>query len=45
MLSFSFMHGALFTGGHVIDLVRFDAQRALEAIEAHRCGWSISCRR
>lgn len=36
---FSFMHLALFTGGHVIDMVRFDALRALELIERHRVQW------
>ena len=36
---FSGMHLALFTGGHVVDMVRFDAQRALELIERHRVQW------
>ena len=36
---FSMMHGALFAGGHVVDMVRFDALRALELIERHRVGW------
>ena len=32
-------HLALFTGGHVIDMVKFDALRALELIERHRVQW------
>ncbi|MFT4099964.1 MAG: AMP-binding protein [Burkholderiaceae bacterium] len=33
------MHHALFCGGHVVDMVRFDALRALELIERHRVQW------
>ncbi len=29
----------LFTGGHVVDMGRFDALRALELIERYRVGW------
>lgn len=36
---FSAIHAALFGGGHVVDMGRFDALRALELIERHRVEW------
>lgn len=37
--AFSLMHGALFVGGHVVEMGRFDALRALELIQQHRVQW------
>ncbi len=36
---FSAMHAALFAGGHVVEMGRFDALRALELIQQHRVQW------
>ena len=36
---FGLMHAALFTGGHVVDLQRFDAERMLAAIAQWRATW------
>lgn len=36
---FSVMHAALFVGGHVVEMGRFDPLRALELIERHRVEW------
>lgn len=36
---FNGIHQALFIGCHVVDMVKFDAQRALELIERHRVDW------
>lgn len=36
---FMLMHAGLFVGGTVIDMVKFDALRALELIDAHRVSW------
>jgi bile acid-coenzyme A ligase len=33
------MHAALFVGGHVVEMGRFDPLRALELIERHRVEW------
>ena len=37
--SFFLSHAALFIGSHVVDLVKFDAERALQLIETHRANW------
>ncbi len=36
---FSFMHLALFGGGHVIDMVKFDPLRTLELVQQYRVQW------
>ena len=36
---FSVMHAALFVGGHVVEMGRFDPLRALELIQRHRVQW------
>ena len=36
---FSVMHAALFVGGHVVEMGRFDALRALELIDRHQVHW------
>src|SRR5690606_26271108 len=36
---FSLVHTGLFAGGHVIEMGKFDAARALELIERHRVTW------
>jgi bile acid-coenzyme A ligase len=36
---FSLMHAALFVGGHVVEMGRFDPLRALELIQRHRVQW------
>lgn len=36
---FAFSMRALFTGGHVVEMGRFDALRALQLIERHKVSW------
>lgn len=36
---FVMSHSCLFTGGHVVEMGRFDALQALELIERYRVGW------
>lgn len=36
---FSVVHAALFVGGHVVEMGRFDPLQALELIERHRVEW------
>lgn len=36
---FSCAHFGLFSGGHVVEMQRFDAERALALIEKHKVGW------
>lgn len=37
---FGLMHLGLFTGGHVVDMGKFEPVRALELIERHRVEWT-----